>query len=70
MRMLGAALIVLGVVVLLYGGITWTERDTVVDAGPIEITRENRERLPIPPLVGGLILTAGVVLVVVRRRSK
>jgi hypothetical protein len=40
-----------------------------VDVGPIEVTREDHERLPIPPIVGGLLLTAGVVLVVVRRRS-
>ena len=69
MRMLGIVLIVLGLVALLYGGISWTEREKVVDVGPIEVTRENRERLPIPPIVGGLLLTGGVVLVVVRRRG-
>ena len=69
MRMFGIVLIVLGLVALLYGGISWTEREKVVDVGPIEVTREDRERLPIPPIVGGLLLTAGVVLVVVRRRQ-
>jgi len=68
MRILGIALIVLGLVALLYGGISWTERKKVVDAGPIEVTREDHERLPIPPIVGGLLLTAGVVLLVVRQR--
>ena len=69
MRIFGIVLIVLGLVALLYGGISWTQREKVVDVGPIEVTREDRERLPIPPIVGGLLLTAGVVLVVVRRRS-
>ena len=69
MKILGVVLIALGLVILAYGGFSWTERDTIIDAGPIEVTRENRERLPIPPIIGGLILTAGVVLVVVRRRS-
>ena len=69
MRIIGTVLIVLGLVALLYGGISWTEREKVVDVGPIEVTREDRERLPIPPIVGGLLLTAGVVLVVVRRRG-
>jgi uncharacterized membrane protein YidH (DUF202 family) len=68
-KILGIVLIVLGLVVLAYGGISWTERDTVIDAGPIEVTREDTERLPIPPIIGGLILTAGVVLLVVRRRT-
>ena len=67
--MFGIVLIVLGLVALLYGGISWTEREKVVDVGPIEVTRENRERLPVPPIVGGLLLTAGVVLVVVHRRQ-
>jgi uncharacterized membrane protein YidH (DUF202 family) len=68
MWIFGIVLIVLGLVALLYGGISWTQREKVVDAGPIEVTREDRESLPIPPIVGGLILTAGVVLVVVSRR--
>jgi hypothetical protein len=69
MRILGLALVVIGIVVLLYGGFSWTTKEKVVDLGPVEVTRENHERLPVPPIVGGLILTAGVVLVVIRRKA-
>jgi len=62
MKAIGIVLVVLGLVGLLIGGVTWTDRDTVVDAGPIEITTEERERLPIPPIAGGVLLVAGVVL--------
>ena len=62
MKAIGIVLVVLGLVGLLIGGVTWTDRDTVVDAGPIEITTEERERLPIPPIAGGILLVAGVVL--------
>jgi hypothetical protein len=62
MKALGIVLVVLGLVGLLVGGISWTNRDTVVDAGPLEITTEERERLPIPPVAGGILLVAGVVL--------
>ena len=68
MRILGIALVIVGLVALLYGGISWTERKKVVDVGPIEVTSENHERLPIPPIIGGLLLAAGVVLLVVKRR--
>jgi hypothetical protein len=64
MKALGVVLIVLGLAGLLYGGFSWTKKDTVVDAGPIEISTEKRESLPVPPIVGGLLLVAGVVLVV------
>lgn len=62
MKAIGIVLVVLGLIGLLIGGVTWTDRDTVVDAGPLEITTEERERLPIPPIVGGVLLVAGVVL--------
>ena len=62
-KVIGIVLIVLGVVGLAYGGLSWTRRDTIVDAGPIEITADKTERVPLPPLAGGLLLIAGVVLV-------
>ena len=68
MRILGVLVIVLGVVLLVYGGITWTERDKVADIGPVEITKTDHNRLPVPPIVGGLILAAGVGMLLVKRR--
>jgi hypothetical protein len=62
MKAIGMVLIVLGIVGLLIGGISWTDRDTVIDAGPLQVQTEERERLPIPPVAGGIMLVAGVVL--------
>ena len=62
-KVIGIVLIVLGVVGLAYGGLSWTRRDTIVDAGPIEITADKTERVPLPPIAGALLLIAGVVLV-------
>lgn len=59
-------LIALGLVGLLYGGLSWTRRSKVIDAGPIEVSADKHERLPISPLAGGVLLAAGVVLVVRR----
>ena len=67
-KIIGIVLIVLGLVGLLAGGFSWTKREKVVDLGPVEVTSENRESLPIPPIVGGLLLIAGVVLVVAKGR--
>ena len=68
MRAIAIVLIVLGVLGLAYGGVTWTRRDTVVDAGPIEITRDQRESVPIPPIAGGALLVVGLVLLMKRAR--
>ena len=62
-KIVGIVLVVLGILGLAYGGLSWTSRETVVDAGPINITADKTERLPLPPLVGGLLLVAGVVLI-------
>jgi uncharacterized membrane protein YidH (DUF202 family) len=68
MKAIAIVLIVLGVLGLAYGGVSWTQRDTVVDAGPIEITRDRRESLPIPPIAGGALLVVGVILLMKRNR--
>ncbi len=63
--LVGIALIVLGIVALAYQGITYTSRETVIDIGPIKATAETQKTIPLPPLLGGLALVGGIVLVVV-----
>lgn len=63
MKAIGIVLVVLGIIGLAYGGLSWTRKDTIVDAGPIQITTDKTERVPLPPIVGGLLLVAGVVLI-------
>ena len=66
MKILGGILVVLGLIALLYGGVSWTRREKVLDAGPIEVTTEKKESLPISPIAGGVMLVAGVVLLLKR----
>jgi len=62
---IGVLLIVFGVISLVYQGITYTEREEVLDIGPLEATTETQKTIPLHPIVGGLALAAGTVLVVV-----
>jgi hypothetical protein len=66
MKPLGILLVVIGLIGIIYGGLSWTRKDTIVDAGPIEISADRREGLPIPPLAGAACLIAGVVLLMKR----
>ena len=68
-NLIAVALIVLGLAGLLYGGFTYTHEKKVVDLGPVEVTRQEHERLPISPIVGGLILLSGVWLLVSNRHA-
>jgi hypothetical protein len=53
----------------LYGGFTYIHEKKVVDLGPVEVTRQEHERLPISPIVGGLVLLSGVWLLVSNRHA-
>jgi hypothetical protein len=69
-RIAGLVLIVIGLIGLLWGGISWTDERTVVDLGPIEARAEEQETIPISPIVGGIALVAGIILMVVPSRRK
>lgn len=71
MRIAGIILIILGIIGLVYGGITYTRRRDTVSIGPITATVNQRETVPIPPVAGAIALVAGIGLVVAggRRRA-
>jgi len=62
MKILAIVLIVLGAISLAYGGITYTTREKVLDIGPIEATAERHKTLPLPPVLGGIAVVAGIAL--------
>jgi uncharacterized membrane protein len=66
---LGIILIVLGAAGLAFQGISYTKREKVVDIGGLQVTAETRKTIPIPLLVGGLVLAGGIVVVVVSSRK-
>jgi hypothetical protein len=61
-------LIAIGVVSLAYQGISYTTREKIVEVGPIKATAEKEKTIPLPPILGGLALAGGVVLLVVAAR--
>jgi hypothetical protein len=70
MRIVGIALIVIGLISLALGGISYTTKEKVVDLGPIEATAERHKTIPLPPLLGGLALAGGVALLIAGSRKR
>ena len=67
---IGIALIIIGIVALAYRGITYTQREKIVDIGPLQATAEREKTIPLPPILGGLSLVGGIVLVIVGSKSR
>jgi hypothetical protein len=64
------ALIVLGVVGLAYGGISFTHQKKVADLGPIQVTHEEHEMVPLPPIAGGVCLVSGIAILILGGRER
>jgi hypothetical protein len=62
-RAIGILLILIGLAVWLVPTLTFTTRETVLDAGPLEVTTERERSVPLWPVLGGVAAVAGLVLV-------
>lgn len=71
MRVIGVILIVLGVIGLVVGGISYTRSRHTVSVGPLSATVTEKQTVPIPPILGGVAVLVGIGLVVAggRRRA-
>jgi len=65
----GIILIVIGIIALAYQGITYTTREKVVDIGPIHMTAEKTKTLPMSPILGGIAIVGGIVVLVMGKRK-
>ena len=69
LAVLGIVLLLGGLAALIWPAITYTKTEKAVDLGPVEITRENKERIPLPPIFGIAAAAAGVTLIAMSRRQ-
>ena len=68
--LIGIVLIVLGVVALAYQGITYTRREKIINIGPIHATADTKKTIPLSPILGGVALAGGIVLVIIGAKNK
>jgi len=66
---IGLVLIVIGIVALAYQGITYTTREKIIDVGPFQASADTQKTIPLSPLLGGVALAGGIVMVIVGRKK-
>jgi drug/metabolite transporter (DMT)-like permease len=69
MKLLGIILIIAGIAMFLVTGISYTTEETVIDAGPLQVSAENEESLNWPPYAGGIAVIAGFVLLALGKKK-
>jgi hypothetical protein len=68
MKLLGFVLMVVGLLALVYGGVSYNRQRTVLDVGPFKATATEQRNVPLSPIVGGIALLGGIVLMTIPRR--
>ena len=67
--LLGIALIVLGILALAYQGFSYTVPKKAVDVGPIQVTKQERHTVPLPPILGAIALLGGIAVLAMNRQK-
>ncbi|WP_143961493.1 hypothetical protein [Litoribacter populi] len=67
MKIFGIILVVLGIIMLIITGFSYTTEETIIDAGPVNVTAEQEETINWPPYVGGIALITGVIMLAMSR---
>ena len=70
MKSLGIIVIIGGILMFILGNITFTQKEKVLDAGPVEITREEQKTMTWPNYAGAILIVAGVVVLFVPDRKR
>ena len=68
MKTFGFALVILGILALVYGGVSYNRQKTIVDVGPFKATATEHKNIPLSPIVGGVALIGGLALLTAPRK--
>ena len=68
MRSLGIVLVVVGLISLIYTGFTFTTKDPLIDAVPIQLNKQKKHSVSWPPIAGAVLLVSGIVLILTNKK--
>lgn len=68
-NILGIVLIIFGILTFAYQGITYTKQEKVAQIGNIEVTANTEKTIYFPPILGGVTLVVGIILVIIGRNK-
>ncbi|MDN3671117.1 hypothetical protein QWY93_18065 [Echinicola jeungdonensis] len=69
MKILGVVLIVLGIIMFIITGVSYTTEEKIIDAGPIQLSTEKEKDINWPPYAGGISIAAGIIVLALSRKK-
>ncbi|MBS0286759.1 MAG: DUF3185 domain-containing protein [Proteobacteria bacterium] len=69
-NIVGVLLIIVGITAFVYPGFTYNKKEEVAKLGDFQITAQTKERVKFPPILGGLCLAGGIILLIVGQINK
>ena len=66
---IGVALIILGLIMLIWTGFTYTKKEKVIDAGPVQVLADRQKTVSWPPYLGGFLLMGGIVIIILSKKG-
>ncbi|AYL96371.1 hypothetical protein [Mucilaginibacter celer] len=67
-KLIGVILIIAGVAMLIWTGFTYTKKEKIIDAGPIQVSADKEKSVNWPPYLGGILVIGGIVIVVTSKK--
>ena len=66
---IGIILIIIGILMLVFTGFNFKTKEKVVDLGPLEINQEKNHPVRWSPIIGGVLVVGGIVLLAVNKKK-
>lgn len=67
-KAIGIVLIIVGAAMLIWTGFTYTKKEKIIDAGPIQVSADREKTVNWPPYLGGLLVIGGIVVVATAKK--
>lgn len=68
-KSIGIILIIVGAVMLIWTGFSYTKKEKIIDAGPLQVSADKKEHVSWPPYLGGILLIGGIVIVATAKKG-
>jgi hypothetical protein len=69
MKIIAIVILIIGAAMLIWTGFTYTKKEKIVDAGPIQISADRQKTVNWPPYAGGILVIGGVILLVAVKKG-